>query len=272
MSLHQKARELIDQAQTAIQAGDPQYAMELLRQSIMYNGKDAEAYILLGITLAHLKMPADAENSLKKAVRMAPENVKARYNLAVHQYTEGQPREALENARKAVELDALHANSKSLVTQIEEELAISPGQMPLTTAAGNPTPASEAEYRPGYEEEPVQTMPFVERLGPIWTSFGWAIAFISLVLGVYFLMTVIPLMTAKTGNNDQLIQSMAADPKIGLVRIFYVLTNLLGLAFVALDAVNRRGNLLWIIPQVICGCTGFTFLIVPLYLKLGRNN
>src|SRR4051794_40100390 len=101
MSLHQQARQLIDQAGTAIQAGNPQYAMELLRQSILYNGKDAEAYLLLGIALAHMKMPADAENAFKKAVRLAPENVKARYNLAVHQYVEGQVRAALENARKA---------------------------------------------------------------------------------------------------------------------------------------------------------------------------
>src|SRR5579862_2696620 len=106
MSLHQRARQLIDQAQTAIQANNPQYASELLRQSIAYNGKDSDSYLLLGICLAQMKMPADAENSFKKATSLNPESVKARYNLAVHQYSQGQVRAALNNARKATEIDS----------------------------------------------------------------------------------------------------------------------------------------------------------------------
>src|SRR5690349_4195057 len=114
MSLHEQARKLVDQAQVTIQAGNPQYATELLRQSILYNGKDAEAYILLGIALAQLKMPADAQNAFIKATKLDPNSVKAHYNLAVQQYTEEQFRAALENARIATELDPRHAGSKEL--------------------------------------------------------------------------------------------------------------------------------------------------------------
>jgi tetratricopeptide (TPR) repeat protein len=270
MSLHQQARELIDQAQTAIQAGNPEYAIELLRQSILYSGKDAEAYILLGIALAHTKMPADAENAFKKATQLDPNSVKARYNLAVHQYTEGQVRAALNNARKASELDALHAGSRDLAARIEKELGIDEGAEPPTTAAGNPAPTDE--YRDGYEPQPVQTMPFIERMGVYWSLVGWTIAVVSLALGAVFLSMVLPHMSQNRGNADALVQMLSRDPKMNMIQITYFLVNLSGLAFIAVDTINRRANLLWILPQAVCGCTGFTFVILPIYMRFGRNN
>jgi tetratricopeptide (TPR) repeat protein len=270
MSLHEQARELIDQAQTAIQAGNPEYAIELLRQSILYSGKDAEAYVLLGIALAHTKMPADAENAFKRATELDPDSVKARYNLAVHQYTEGQVRAGLNNARKATELDPLHAGSRDLAARIEKELGIDEGQEPPTTAAGNPIPADE--YREGYEPMPVQTMPFIERLGWIWTALGWTIALLSLVLAGVFLSIVLPYMTGNGGNADALVKNLSQDSKMNLIQIIYFVVNLGGLAFIAVDTINRRANLLWILPQAVCGCTGFTFVVLPIYMRFGRNN
>jgi tetratricopeptide (TPR) repeat protein len=267
MSLHQQARQLIDQAGVAIQAGNPQYATELLRQSILYNGKDAEAYILLGVALAQTKMPADAENAFKKAVQLAPDNVKARYNLAVHQYTEGQVRAALENARKAAEIDVRHAGSQDLVQRIETELGLTSGEMPKTTAAGNPNPV--AYPRPGYEEQPVQTMPFIERAEPFWTYGAWALAAGSLVLAIMFLSVVVPFMGSQSGSAESVVNAL--QPRLGVMRVLYPLINLAGLAFIALDAINRRGNLLWLLPQAVCGCTGFTWVILPIYLLSGRN-
>src|SRR5579871_2220791 len=101
MSLKQQARDLIEKAEIAIKADNAQYASELLRQSILYNAKDPDAYLLLGIALSHMGMHADAENALKRATHLAPNNPKARYNLAVQHYSQGQVRAALNNARKA---------------------------------------------------------------------------------------------------------------------------------------------------------------------------
>lgn len=269
MSLQEQARQLIDQAGVAIQAGNPQYATELLRQSILYNGKDAEAFILLGIALAQTGMPADAENAFKKATHLAPDNVKARYNLAVHQYSEGQLRAALNSARKASELDALHAGSQNLITRIEEDLGLEHGEEPKTTAAGNPAPP---EYRDGYEEQPVQTIPTIERLGKIWDVIGWSIGVLSLVLAIWFVSVVMPYFTHAGGSADKAIQGLSASSSIVAIRILYFLVNIGGLIFIATDAIHRRGNLLWLLPQAVCGCTGFTFLIMPLYLIFGRNN
>jgi len=272
MSLQQQARQLIDQAQTAIQAGNPEYAMELLRQSIAYNGKDAEAFILLGIALAQSKMPADAENAFKKATYLAPDNVKARYNLAVHQYSQGQVRAALTSARKAAEIDVLHKGSQDLASRIETELGIGPGEAPRTTAAGNLTPAVEqGEIRDGYGPFFVETMPFVKRMGPIWNAIGWVIAALSLILAVVFVLNILVPNTSRSGTADAVILAMATDPKLTMMKILYVSVNIAGLIFVGIDAVNRRGNLLWVIPQIICGFGGFTFLMLPIYLLFGQE-
>jgi tetratricopeptide (TPR) repeat protein len=269
MSLHEQARDLVAKAEKAIQAGNPEHAIDLLRQSILYSGKDAEAYILLGIALAHSKLPADAENAFKRATQLAPDNVKARYNLAVHQYTEGQVRAALNNARKASELDARHAGSRDLAARIEEELGISEGEEPPTTAAGNPAPS---EYREGYEPLPVQTLPLIERMGASWSAIGWSIAVVSFLLAVGFAAIVVPYMMQHSGSADGVVQTLSKDPKMKIIQIVYMIINLAGLAYIAVDTINRRANLLWILPQAVCGCTGFTFVILPIYMRFGRNN
>lgn len=272
MSLHEQARKLIDQAQTAIQAGNPEYATELLRQSITYYGKNADAYVVLGIALAQTKMPGDAENAFKKATQMAPDNVKARYNLAVHQYSQGQMQAALNNARKATEIDVLHKGSQELVSKIEAELGIGPGELPKTTVAGNPTPAPEpTEIRDGYGPFFVETIPFIKRLGIAWNLAGWSIAVLSLVLAIFFITTILIPNSGRTGSADAIALAMNADPKMGLMKVLYVIVNLGGVVFVGADAVNRRGNLLWLLPQIICGFGGFTFLILPVYLIWGQE-
>lgn len=267
MSLQQQARQLIEQAEVAIRADNPQYAIELLRQSILYNGKDAEAYILLGISLAQTKMAADAENAFKKAVRLAPDNVKARYNLAVQQYTEGQLRTALETARKACEIDALHQGSQSLVTRIEEELGLQPGEQPKTTAAGNPTPVAPRE---GYEQQGVQTMPLVERLGPMWIVLAWVIGGISFA-GLLLTLSVVRPYLGQNVDSEGLVKALSANPNVRVAQSLFFGSILLGIVWTAMDAINRRGNLLWLLPQVFCGCLGFTWLILPAYIFFGRK-
>ncbi|HVT14360.1 MAG TPA: tetratricopeptide repeat protein [Fimbriimonadaceae bacterium] len=268
MSLQQQARQLIDQAEAAIRADNAQYALELLRQSILYNGKDADAYILLGIALAQTKMPADAENAFKKAVRLAPDSVKARYNLAVHQYTEGQVRAALETARKAYEIDTLHAGSKNLVSKIEAELGLQPGEQPKTTAAGNPMPA---QFHEGYEETTVQTMPFVERLGPAWIVIAWIISVAS-VTGLLLTLSMARPYLGQNVDSEGLVKAMSTDPRFHLAQILFFGSILLGIVWTGMDAINRRGNLLWLLPQVFCGCLGFTWLILPAYIFFARKS
>lgn len=268
MSLHKEARDLIDQAGTAIQAGNQQYAIELLRQSILYNGKDAEAYILLGIALAQSKMPADAENAFLKATRLAPDNVKARYNLAVHQYAEGQLHSALASARQAAQIDVLHAGSKDLVARIEKELGLQPGEEPVRTPAGNVVPL---QMRPGYEEQAVQTMPFVERMGAMWTFFGIVIALSSFVGLLVMISISLPHLNQNL-QADALIKTLSEDPKFKISQGLGLSSLILGIIWTAMDVINRRANLLWLLPQVACGCVGFTWLILPIYMKIGRNN
>jgi hypothetical protein len=114
-------------------------------------------------------------------------------------------------------------------------------------------------------------MPLIERMEPYWTVGGWIVAGASFVLALLFVSIIFPYMSSHTGGADAAIRDLGSNPKIGIVRVLYLLANLGGLAFIALDAINRRGNLLWLLPQAICGCTGFTWVILPIYLLAGRN-
>ncbi len=265
MSLKEQARQLIDQAETAIRANNPQYATELLRQSILYNGKDADAYILLGIALAQVGMPADSENALKRATHLAPESVKARYNLAVHQYSQGQVRAALNSARKATELDRSHEGSRKLAERIEQELGIGAGDQPQTTAAGNPSPA---EQDPGRGAD--GGAPFVDRVGQAWTPIAWFIVLLSAV-GLVLTLTIVSPSLGQNVEPDAFVKGFSHDPRSFIASALAFTSMFFGIVWTAMDAINRKGNLLWLLPQVFCGCTGFTFIVLPVYLLVGRK-
>jgi tetratricopeptide (TPR) repeat protein len=263
MSLHQQARKLIEQAETAIRANNPDYAIELLRQSILYNGKDADGYILLGISLAQTGMPSDAENAFKKATTLAPESVKARFNLAVHQYSQGQVRAALNNARKASSMNPDHAGAKDLVARLEGEMGLEPGQQPKTTAAGNLTPDVVDEERP-------PTASLVDRMGAAWTPIGWGIAVCSLA-GLLLTLSLMQPYFGQQISPEQMVKLVSAKPLFALAQITFFGSTILGLAWTGLDAINRHGNLLWLLPQVACGCFGLGWIILPVYIITGRK-
>ena len=264
MSLHQEARKLIDQAEIAIRANNAGYAIELLRQSILYNSKDPDGYILLGIALAQTGMPADAENAFKKATALAPTSVKARYNLAVHQYSQGQVRAALNSARKASEIDPGHSGSRSLVERIESELGLEPGQLPKTTAAGNPTPEDHED------ETGAEVLPLVNRLGPAWIVIGWSIAIASLA-GLILTLALVRPYVGQNISPDNLVKAITSGPGGHLAQVICFSSILLGIVWTAMDAINRHGNLLWLLPQVACGCFGLTWVILPVYIVVGRK-
>jgi len=266
MSLKEQARNLIDQAEIAIKANNPQYATELLRQSILYNGKDADAYILLGIALAQTSMPADAENAFKRATQIAPDSVKARYNLTVHQYSQGQVRAALNNARKASRMAPEHEGSRSLSLRIEQEMGLKPGEQPKTTAAGNPSPVDLATNE---AEGAIPTIPFVERLGRAWIVVGVSISVLSLIGLLCVLM-----VTAPHWGQDlspAIRDSLYGDPRMIPAKVLFIPTAILAIIWTGMDAVYRKGNLLWLLPQVFCGCTGFAWLMLPAYILFGRK-
>jgi hypothetical protein len=106
---------------------------------------------------------------------------------------------------------------------------------------------------------------------PYWTLGAWVLAAGSLALAILFFSIALPYMTSHNATPDVAVREMGANAKMAIIRALYLLTNVAGLAFIALDAINRRGNLLWLLPQAICGCTGFTWVILPIYLIAGRN-
>jgi hypothetical protein len=39
-----------------------------------------------------------------------------------------------------------------------------------------------------------------------------------------------------------------------------------------MDILDRRGNFVWLIPNIICSCCGFGWITLPIYILAGRNN
>lgn len=266
MSLQDQAAKCIERASTLIQAGNPQVASEELRQAILYSPKNAGAYLLLGVALSQMGHAAESETAFRRAIQLDDASPKARYNLAVHQYAQGEMRNALATAREAIEADPSHARSKELVERIEQELGLEPGALPATTPAGNPNPL---QPRPGYEPNQTTAMPMVERLGPVWVAFGWLIAFLSFAGLALTLNAAAPHFNSNL-NAQALMNAIQTMPGYTFLQALHFSSVILAIVWISVDAIHRGGNLFWLLPQAICGCVGFTWIVVPLYILLGR--
>lgn len=267
----QQARDLVEKAGTTIQAGDPRLALEYLRQSILYNPKDAEAYILLGVALAQTDKPFDAENAFIKATKTDPNNVKAFYNLAVHLYAQEMPRKAFDKVQTALTLDPTHKGSIELDKRLRSELG---DKVPVND--GTPQPQEIGKYervpeeRPGYEEAEAENLPFIRAMGPVWTGIGLSIALLSLT-GLLMALGAFRPYYAGGNLSKTTLDALQASPTFKLLQAVHICSVLGGLSWVIFDLIHRRGNLLWILPQGICGMVGFTWVILPLYIFTGRT-
>lgn len=266
-SAKEQARKLIEDAATMIQAGNPQLALENLRQSILYNGKDPEAYILLGVSLAQVKRPVDAENAFIKATKLDPTSAKAFYNLAVLMYAEGRPRKAYEVVLKGLDAMPAHAASIELKDKLVREL----GDKAVEDVKARVRPQKAPEpVREGYQEENVEAMPFIRDMGKLWTVMGVGLVILSF-LG--FLLAVLTLYPSVSGGNFNrtTIEDLQRTPGFSVLQVTFVVTTISALAWQILDLLHRRGHMMWIIPQAFCGCIGFAWVILPLYMVFGRN-
>ncbi len=267
----QQARELIKQAEKSIKAENPQVALEELRQSILYNPKDPDAYLLLGIALAQTDNPLDAENALRKATQLAPNSAKAHYNLAVQLYAQGQRRKALAEVQRSLELEPERKSSAELAARIREEdgIDIVDPEPPTPTAITETSAPSETD-----------AIPFIARFGPAWTWFAWFLAGVSLVGAIlygYVFSQTIDSMGGVANMKDILAASQKiADaaqrhPLYPVAFSIGAVSNLGTIIFVMFDVVSRRRNIMWILPAGFCTCTGFAWIILPIYLLFGRN-
>jgi tetratricopeptide (TPR) repeat protein len=84
-------------------------AVGLLEATVRRHPDAAQAWLLLGQTLVRLKDPAQAEQALGQAVRVAPETVEAWFQLGVARFFLGKPRSAADAFRETIRLKPDHA-------------------------------------------------------------------------------------------------------------------------------------------------------------------
>lgn len=267
-----QARQFIEQATQSLQGGQFNQALDLAEQAVAQSPDNPEAHLLRAIALSQSNQPQAATEAFGKAISLAPSSSKAYFNFAVHLYGLGQKAEALNAAQKASELDPAHAGARDLVGRIESESGLTASQ----------TPSAEAEYpravegiRPGYDQPAGHSIQWVEKMGPAWTGIAWLFALTSLLLLTYSVVVVFPVMFQHFGEKDPaVLQSALKDAMGPLAAVLSVLgwvEKLSGLAWLMIDLADRRGQWLWVVPQVLCGCAGFNFLILPLYILAGRR-
>jgi predicted Zn-dependent protease len=111
-----------------INSGESAKAAEELRTELRYHPQNSQARLELGETLLKLNEPAKATEQLLVAARQAPQAHLIQYALAKAYKTQGKTAEAMESARRCVELEPRFADGHYLLGQLyrdanEPELA-----------------------------------------------------------------------------------------------------------------------------------------------------
>jgi len=94
--------QILEQIYDALDGGDPQSAEALARQALERQHEDDPVLRLLhGVALLDLDRPAEAAESLKRAIDLDPDDAEARSNLAVALFRSGRFAEATLEAERA---------------------------------------------------------------------------------------------------------------------------------------------------------------------------
>ncbi|MFZ4507996.1 MAG: tetratricopeptide repeat protein [Fimbriimonas sp.] len=293
----EQSKSFVDQATQSIQAGQFAQALEFLEQAVALTPNDSEAYVLQGICLSQLGRADDATSAFRKAITVSPYNAKAYFNLAVHQYQIGDKVEALAMAEEAAKIDVKHANARALIEKIRSDSEPKPAQAasaynpadPLSAPQGSipprterPAPGPSAPSAPGqpytprggYEAAPAGGITFIQNMGPSWVLIGWVLALMSLVALGLSLSQMAPLISAAASGNSAQIETLSKQMQQNSNPLVQVLSygSLFGiLLWTIMDLIDRKGNFVWLIPQVLCSCCGFGWLILPIYILAGRK-
>lgn len=281
-----QAKEFIAQATQSLQSGQIAQAMDLANQAIALDPTNSEAYILKGIAAAQSNQPEAATEAFGEAVRLDPNSSKAHFNLSVHQYGLGQKMASLESSRKALQADPGHAGARDMIARLEAELGLAaPAPTPQmvtppvdqNTPYGAPmqqqAPQNNPYYRSPYDSQSPQqvgSIPFVENMGSTWTTIGWLIIGIGLMLTIASTATMFP-QIQKMMSDPAAAQQASAFSGTSVWSILSYIPLLGSLVWMCMDIANRRGNWVWLVPFVLCCCCGFPYIPMGIYMLTGRN-
>lgn len=268
--MSEQSEQFIQQATQALNDGAFGQVIQLTDQALATDPNSADAYILRGIALAQTSQPEAATGSFRQAISLAPQNPKAYYNLATHQYQLGQRVEALAMAREALRVDPRHQGARDLIGLMEQESGQTAWAPPPVERPGYATPPQMG--RPGYQDRGGHSIAFVENMGSTWVVIGWVLAGLAIILTIYSMTTMVGMFQAMFANPN-------ADPNVALQKWqaqqggLYTISQVVSwinfaaiVAWGALDIADRRGNWVWMVAFVCCNVIG-----LPIYLLTGRK-
>ena len=152
-----QVQQFIEQATQSLQTGQFQQALELAEQAIGLDENTSDGWVLKGVALSQLNRPSEATDAFRQAIMHSPYNAKAYFNLAVHNYGQGEKIQAEEMARETIRIDPRHAGAKELLNRIETERQPSV-QTPSSTYVGDPL-SGPMDPDPAASQSPAASVP-----------------------------------------------------------------------------------------------------------------
>ncbi|MEI8282714.1 MAG: tetratricopeptide repeat protein [Armatimonadota bacterium] len=253
----------IQQATDFVNAGKFEEALESSRAVLVTDPNSGDAKLIEAISLSQLGQSRDASEAFSAAIRMAPTNVKARFNAAVHEFNMGNTGQARTLANEALNLDSNHEGTKTLVEKMGPEQAPPQGGMQY------PREAPEG-FMPQNEG-----IAFIRNLGPTWVMLGWFLVICSFASFAYSAYNLVihwaDLMSAVSSKNQAQIQAVSNAMQTPLMQIFAWVVLGANMVWTIMDLIHRKGNFVWLIGHIPCTCLGLSFITQPLYILLGRK-
>ena len=257
----EQAKQFLEQAAQSMQGGQFTQALELAEQAISKEPTNADAHLLRAVALSQGNQPQAAREAFESAIEIAPHNAKIRYNFAVHLYSQGKKLEALGMAQEATRLDSTHAAAREMALRIEAEsgyaLESAPALSPAAASAWAQVPSKEVTVE--QKLPAIHTIRLVESLGGIWLGLGWALPLLQLG---YWIFAVV--MFGRLPTSFDLMGEGPTGVSLGLSAFM--------LLYLAVDIKDRKGNWLWLLPLILCGCCSATWVALPIYLLAARKS
>ncbi len=295
--MYQEQAELFyEEAKRSLQGGQYAHALELLEQGLRLDPESVSLHSLRGVALSQSDLPESAAESFREAIRLAPDDPKPRYNLALHLMFQGRRDDAEAELRETLRRQPAHPPSHELLSQIERQRTapkaqavpeslppmpkappivrrptgptappVQPGAPPVVTAASTSETLHALYALQGSTFNAVHSLPMIERMGERWAWIGWALTWLSTL----FFAFVVALNSSKLLSTDfnfgEALQSATLGAGI------QVLLGLLSTFYVLLDCLDRRRGHSWVIGLLLSTSCSLGWLSLLLYMMFGRK-
>lgn len=263
MTLSDQVKAFQESAKASLLSGQAASAFDLLTQALALDPDSGTSHMLLGIASSRLNQPKQADGAFERAAQLEPESAKIAYNYAAHLSAFGRRTEALRWAERALALDPNHIASQELAAQLENELQLPPRTFRQDSSSANSAAGlAPPMIRTGYEPSVVHTIPGLGRNRGLWLAVGAIVAALGLSSFGWVAYSVYRQVASPTGQTSLIRESLDQ----GAFRLIYYGSVLTAIGYVVVDQIDRRKNLLWLIPIAILSVATLGWAAMIAYL------